>query len=163
MAINKVVYGNRTLIDITDSTVTPQTLAKGVVAYNSSGEKIEGTMQGLGEIKTQGNYKYRVNDDGTFEVWFKQTEYTISINYQSGTLYRSPLTSLALPSDLYNNYNCNIVFASVDCAHNNFPTFGMLASIYETGANFYAMSGGNRGTSSSYILSAYFFGTLTAK
>lgn len=112
-------------------------------------------------IKTQGNYKYRVYDDGTFEVWFKQTGYTIAINNASGTLYRSPLTSLALPSELYNNYNCNILFASVDCGHNNYPAWALLASIYDTGVNFYAMSGGSRNSSPNYTLSAYIFGTLS--
>lgn len=43
MAVNKVVYGTTVLIDITDSTVTPETLAEGVVAYNAKGERIVGT------------------------------------------------------------------------------------------------------------------------
>lgn len=42
MPINKVVYGTDTLIDITDSTVTAETLAEGEVAYNAAGERIEG-------------------------------------------------------------------------------------------------------------------------
>lgn len=45
MAINKVVYGGETLIDISDSTVTPETLAKGVTAYDKSGKVIVGTME----------------------------------------------------------------------------------------------------------------------
>ena len=43
MAVNKVVYGDKVLIDISDSTVTPETLAEGVVAYNAKGERIVGT------------------------------------------------------------------------------------------------------------------------
>ena len=43
MAVNKVVYDGRVLIDISDSTVTPETLAEGVVAYNAKGERIVGT------------------------------------------------------------------------------------------------------------------------
>lgn len=43
MAVNKVVYGTTVLIDISDSTVTPETLAEGVVAYNAKGERIVGT------------------------------------------------------------------------------------------------------------------------
>ena len=45
MAINKVIYDGRVLIDLTDSTVTPETLAEGVVAYNAKGERIVGTMK----------------------------------------------------------------------------------------------------------------------
>lgn len=48
MAINKVVINEdgkeNILIDITDSTVEPETLAEGAVAYNRSGDKIVGTM-----------------------------------------------------------------------------------------------------------------------
>lgn len=42
MGVNKIVYGGRTLIDITDLTVTPETLSPGVTAINSKGEKIVG-------------------------------------------------------------------------------------------------------------------------
>lgn len=44
MAVNKVVYGSKVIIDISDSTVTPETLAEGVVAYNAKGERIVGTL-----------------------------------------------------------------------------------------------------------------------
>lgn len=44
MGISKVVYGDRTLVDLTDSTVTPETMIKGVTAINSAGEKITGTV-----------------------------------------------------------------------------------------------------------------------
>lgn len=37
MAVNKVVYGNDTLIDITDSTLSPQDVMKGEVFYNAGG------------------------------------------------------------------------------------------------------------------------------
>lgn len=43
MGVNKVVYGTTVIIDISDSTVTPETLAEGVVAYNAKGERIVGT------------------------------------------------------------------------------------------------------------------------
>ncbi|MBR5583704.1 MAG: hypothetical protein IKW21_04170 [Lachnospiraceae bacterium] len=45
MSINKVVYGNTTLIDLTGDTVTKETLAEGVTAHNASGDKITGTMR----------------------------------------------------------------------------------------------------------------------
>lgn len=45
MAVNKVVFGAVSIIDITDSTVTKETLAKGATAYDKSGEKITGTME----------------------------------------------------------------------------------------------------------------------
>lgn len=46
MAVNRVDYAGQTLIDITDSTVTPETLSEGVVAYDASGNRIMGIMSG---------------------------------------------------------------------------------------------------------------------
>ena len=43
MAYNKIVYNNKTLIDLTNDTVTPATLDKGVTAHSKTGEIITGT------------------------------------------------------------------------------------------------------------------------
>lgn len=45
MEVNKVVYGNNTLIDLTSDTVTPETLADGVTAHDARGVTITGTMR----------------------------------------------------------------------------------------------------------------------
>lgn len=45
MGVNQVVYGAVSIIDISDSTVTPDTLSEGATAYAANGEKIFGTMQ----------------------------------------------------------------------------------------------------------------------
>lgn len=44
MAINKVEYGQKTLIDLTSDTVTKETLVKGTSAHNAAGERIEGVF-----------------------------------------------------------------------------------------------------------------------
>lgn len=41
---NKVVYAGKTLIDLTEDTVTPATLKSGVTAHNAAGTKITGTL-----------------------------------------------------------------------------------------------------------------------
>lgn len=43
MAVNKVVYGNTDLIDLTNDTVTAQTLASGYTAHDNKGNSIMGT------------------------------------------------------------------------------------------------------------------------
>ena len=57
MAVNKVVInktsGPETLIDLTNDTVTPETLAKGIIAHNAEGEIIVGTMEGGGGYTNQ--------------------------------------------------------------------------------------------------------------
>lgn len=55
MAINKVIYNNETLIDISSDTVTSDTLAYGITAHDSSGQRITGTvnMSGASNIPTK--------------------------------------------------------------------------------------------------------------
>lgn len=48
MAVNKVIFGNDTLIDLTSDTVTASTLAMGVKAHDNSGILITGNMSGSG-------------------------------------------------------------------------------------------------------------------
>ena len=43
MAVNKVVYGNDTLIDLTGDTVTPATMLNGTTAHDASGKPITGS------------------------------------------------------------------------------------------------------------------------
>lgn len=43
MAINKVIYGNDTLVDLTGDTVDSGTLLQGVIAHNAAGVQITGT------------------------------------------------------------------------------------------------------------------------
>lgn len=43
MAINKIIYGGNTLIDLTADTVTPESLLVGKKAHDKSGEVIEGS------------------------------------------------------------------------------------------------------------------------
>lgn len=45
MAVNKVIFNKETIIDISDSTVTADKLAKDIVAYDKAGEKIVGTHE----------------------------------------------------------------------------------------------------------------------
>lgn len=45
MAISKVVYGGRTLIDLTSDTITADKLKKGYTAHGANGEVINGTCE----------------------------------------------------------------------------------------------------------------------
>lgn len=44
MAVNKVVYNNKTLIDLTNDTVTTNDLVEGVIAHDKSGTQINGAL-----------------------------------------------------------------------------------------------------------------------
>ena len=45
MAINKIVYGGQTLIDLTGDNVTPDAMLEGTTAHNTAGLKIVGKLQ----------------------------------------------------------------------------------------------------------------------
>lgn len=44
MAVNKVIYGGNTLLDLTGDTVQPNKLLSGITAHDKSGASIEGTI-----------------------------------------------------------------------------------------------------------------------
>lgn len=61
MGVNKVVFGETTLIDLTSDTITADALLKGYTAHGADGEPITGTMEatasvGVVSITTGGSY-----------------------------------------------------------------------------------------------------------
>lgn len=113
-----------------------------------------------GAWQTSGDWLYRVNPDNTFEAYYSREKVSITITNASGNLYRSNLTTLTLPAAITGAGAVRILHASVNAAHNNYPAWGMLASLTATGINYYAMSGGSRSTSPNYLVTAHVFGTI---
>lgn len=64
MAVNKVVYGGNTLVDLTGDTVTANDLAEGITATGANGDKIVGVMT-KGEIATNSEIDNALNLAGT--------------------------------------------------------------------------------------------------
>ena len=65
MAHNKVVFGNETLIDMSNATVTVDDLAYDVTAYDKNGELIRG--RGVNADTVDG-YHIAVRSDGAFQT-----------------------------------------------------------------------------------------------
>ena len=72
MAVNKVVLGEDTLVDLTGDTVSADKLAKGTTAHDMAGEPIVGTMEAGGGkeyiftdglTETDGTVKWDLNDN----------------------------------------------------------------------------------------------------
>lgn len=53
MAVNKVIFGGETVVDLTQDTVTPETLLKGATAHDKTGEQIVGTYEVGGNTETE--------------------------------------------------------------------------------------------------------------
>lgn len=64
MAVNKVVYGGNTLVDLTGDTVTADDLAEGITATGANGDKVVGVMT-KGEIATNSEIDNALNLAGT--------------------------------------------------------------------------------------------------
>ena len=43
MGVNVVTYGGKTLVDMTDATITPETVLEGYIGYGADGEPVVGT------------------------------------------------------------------------------------------------------------------------
>lgn len=104
MAINKVVYGSNTLIDLTADTVTADKLAKGITAHDKSGVQITGTNDfdsntqdataAVAEVLTGKTFYARGskltgtmpdNDSISGEISDKNTPYTVPLGYHDGS------------------------------------------------------------------------------
>lgn len=81
MAINQVAYKGDIIIDLTNDTVTPETLKAGFTAHAKNGEMITGTMSGseaeLGELTITKNGEYIANVYGAHETVTKVLNSTI--------------------------------------------------------------------------------------
>lgn len=113
-------------------------------------------------MQTEGDWRYKINPDNTFEAYYYKSGVTLTITDQSGNFFRSALQTLALPAGIANNYAATPLHASVNAAHNNYPCFGTLASMATNQVKYYAMSGSSRGQSPNYIVTAHVFGILAA-
>lgn len=72
MAVNKVVFGNDTLVDLTNDTVTADTMLEGVTAHDKSGAQITGTAV----IPTVNNGKLTIQKNGTTVATFTANQST---------------------------------------------------------------------------------------
>lgn len=100
MAVNKVILGEDTLIDLTADTVSADKLSKGVTAHDMAGEPIVGTMEAGGGkeytftdglTETDGVVKWNLNDriqagEGNLSVkmgknTISQGNYSLSFGY----------------------------------------------------------------------------------
>ena len=95
MAINKVEYAGNVLIDLTNDSVTPETLAKGAIAHNAKGEQITGTMESNGEIN-MGTCTVKITVPSTSNYYFAYENvssgaisYAIDRNYTGATLTKT--------------------------------------------------------------------------
>ena len=75
MAVNKVDVNGVTVLDLTQDSVTPETLQKGYTAHDKSGTKITGTMANNGQISATITGLGSVTGD---------TQYTIPAGYTTG-------------------------------------------------------------------------------
>lgn len=97
MAVNKVEYGGETLIDLTEDSVTPETLAEGQTAHNARGEKIVGTLPvvDLNSLPTVD----KVTGVSSIVEEVDITNYGISSKQVGATYYGE--TSVDIPIDAY--------------------------------------------------------------
>ena len=146
--------------------------ATGYVKHYSSNVQLDAAIAELKQFlieyfnshssySVSGGWTYRINSDNTFEAWYKATKQKFTITDGTGVLYRSALTSLALPAEIYESGTVDIKHATVNVAHSNYVVYGVIASFYETGINYHAISGGSRSENSNYMVTGYVFGSIT--
>lgn len=79
MAINKVIYGTSTLIDLTADTVAPDTLRKDISAHDKSGTEIIGTLESGGSSSGDCNIKI-IDVDAASQTYYGTKNFTLQHN-----------------------------------------------------------------------------------
>lgn len=95
MAKNKIIYGNETLIDLTEDTVSPENLLSGVTAHDRSGESIQGTFDPSGYLPITGGTIKPLSGNGEIRVEGADN----ATNYGSIKLVRNSQTVTIVPSE----------------------------------------------------------------
>mgnify|MGYP004519896541 CR=1 FL=1 len=81
MGVNKVMYGSRTVIDLSGSTIAPDKMLEGIIGYNAAGEEVVGTHQCEKEIGN-GAYVWAIYD--TKEKWDYTTKSLSGSTFPNG-------------------------------------------------------------------------------
>lgn len=81
MGINKVMYGSKTVIDLSGSTVASDKMLEGIIGYNAAGEEVIGTHQCQAGIGT-GTYVWAIYD--TKEEWNYTSKSLTSTSFPDG-------------------------------------------------------------------------------
>lgn len=84
MAVNKVIYGGKTLMDLTGDSVTPETLAEGVTAHDASGTQITGRMVPGGGSSVQSDWNQNDSSAADFiknKPFYKKVENAVFLSY----------------------------------------------------------------------------------
>lgn len=106
MSINKVIYNGKTLIDISDSTVTDDNIEEGLIAYSGDGKRVVGTKMNLENISKRklifigDSYGDGYTPDGSYTGWCDRLKNklvnchfsadNIYINHKGGASFSNP-------------------------------------------------------------------------
>lgn len=106
MSINKVIYNGKTLIDISDSTVTDDNIEEGLIAYSGDGKRVVGTKMNLEDrskrklIFIGDSYGDGYTPDGSTTGWCDRLKSklvnchfsaeNIYINHKGGACFSNP-------------------------------------------------------------------------
>lgn len=122
MPINKIIYDDNVLIDLTEDSVTPETLLKGVTAHDKAGNLINGVHECAGGegavIKTQGGWEgTAVPNEGYVEnVYFNTALSVEEVN--------SILSSIVYHIPAEGDWECILAFDTDNICIMNVTSFG---------------------------------------
>lgn len=133
MAVNKVVYGTTVLVDLTEDTVTPQTLLLGNRAHGADGQIVNGTLTGSETgilVKLPGlsatyasSTSVTINISGKTSIYRDITADQIIVEFTHWGLYGSGLVfGGVIDADVAMSYNAStgvITLTTSSTAFNN--------------------------------------------
>ena len=119
--------------------------------------------KGAADMVREGDWLYKISDDGTFDAYYYKSGVNLVITAQSGNFYRTEPQTLPLPTGITDGYDATPIHAVVNVAHKNYSCIGSISSLETNQIVYHGLSGGNRSANPNYFITAHVFGTLQAK
>lgn len=138
--VNKVVFGNKTLIDLTSDTAEVANVEEGYVFHNKAGEKVTGTLKKpSGEITlTQNETTYDVTNYISAKVNISTQTKTVTPTKQPQTVtpdsgkLLSQVTVNAIPDDYLNTSDATAVAGDILKSKTAYNGSGKITGTIET-------------------------------
>ena len=176
MAVNKVIYGSQTLIDISDTTATADKIISGYTAYGADGVKITGTANvvGSGTIYQDENGFIVISEESGDEILLQNklvspTESAQNITADSGygglhLVQVGAISSTYIGSDITVDPSLSITdnVVTVPEGYYSDDTTGTVAAVQQATPSISVNTSNGLITASVTQTSGYVFGTTTS-
>lgn len=108
MGNSKVIFGDETVIDLTDDTVTPAKMAKGTTAHDAAGNLIIGTAEEVNIVQEKGDSETDIMSQAAVSAELNKQSEEIASLKKNGTGGGGSLEETGVEAGTYGGYDSSV-------------------------------------------------------